>query len=127
ENGRPIQRRDGTGYYHVADEKAAFSAAWNHHMKVNPHHHQFWLLVKDGGAVVPLRMSRKFVLEMVADWRGAGRAQGDAGHGEVVRGERGEDGAPRGDAPRGRGAAGCGAERPSPMIDTQGGRVEKIS
>ena len=75
-SGRPVQRRDGTGYYHVADEKAAFSAAWNHHVRVNPHHWQAWLLVKDGGAVVPLRMPRKFVLEMVADWRGAGRAQG---------------------------------------------------
>jgi hypothetical protein len=52
----------------------AFDAAWNRHQKRNPHHWQFWLLVRDTGESVPLPMPDRYVREMVADWVGAGRA-----------------------------------------------------
>jgi hypothetical protein len=53
---------------------ADFSAAWNHHQKVNPHHWQYWVLINDEDGMVPLEMPAVFVLEMLADWDGAGRA-----------------------------------------------------
>jgi hypothetical protein len=55
----------------------AFQKAWNHHQKKNDHHWQFWLLqMDDGGPVIPLAMSEQAKREMLADWRGAGRALG---------------------------------------------------
>lgn len=55
---------------------AAFDHAWNHHQKANKHHWQYWLLTNDSDDPKhkPMQMPEKFVLEMVADWMGAGRA-----------------------------------------------------
>lgn len=55
-------------------ETPEFDHAWNYHQKRNKHHWQFWLLKMDRGDLGALRMPRKYVLEMVADWMGAGRA-----------------------------------------------------
>lgn len=55
-------------------EKLAFDIAWNHHQKRNPHHWQYWVLLEDSGKVVPLPMPERYRREMLADWRGAGRA-----------------------------------------------------
>lgn len=54
----------------------AFDAAWNHHQKVNPHHWQYWVLIRDSDEprVMALPMSERYAREMVADWCGAGRA-----------------------------------------------------
>ena len=49
----------------------AFKRAWLHHQR-QPHHWQAWCVVGDRGAIVPLPMPQRFVLEMVADWYGAG-------------------------------------------------------
>lgn len=59
-----------------AEIKADFDAAWNHHQKVNPHHWQYWLLITDSDdpRLRALPMPQRFVLEMVADWYGAGMA-----------------------------------------------------
>lgn len=66
------------GYYGptTADVAIAFDSAWNHHQKHNPHHWQYWLLITDSDAPRPraLPIPQRFVLEMVADWYGAGRA-----------------------------------------------------
>jgi hypothetical protein len=72
------------GYMHLPGEDADFDAAWNHHQKVNPHHWQYWVLIRDNDEpkLLPLRMPEKYVREMVADWCGAGRAQG---HGDDIR------------------------------------------
>lgn len=53
-----------------------FNRAWLSHQHKNPHHWQHWLLQKDDGDVIPLEMPEHFVREMVADWMGAGIAQG---------------------------------------------------
>jgi hypothetical protein len=50
-----------------------FDRAWLHHQHKNPHHWQHWILRKDDGDVIPLEMPPAYVLEMVADWMGAGR------------------------------------------------------
>ena len=51
-----------------------FDRAWLHHIHHNRHHWQHWLLHEDSGAVKALDMPYGCILEMVADWWGAGRA-----------------------------------------------------
>jgi hypothetical protein len=66
------------GYIHSPGYDTAFDIAWNHHQKLNPHHWQFWVLIRDSDdpKYLPLPMPEKYIREMVADWIGAGRAQG---------------------------------------------------
>jgi len=59
--------------YGIAPEDR-FDMAWLLHQHRNPHHWQFWVLREDSGTTKLQPMPRSFVLEMVADWMGAGRA-----------------------------------------------------
>lgn len=59
-----------------AEIERAFDHAWLLHQHRNPHHWQFWLLQNDEDGTYALPMPYAYVLEMVCDWRGAGRAQG---------------------------------------------------
>jgi hypothetical protein len=54
-----------------------FHTAWRHHWTRNPHHWEYWLseAVSDADNR-PRRMPDVYVREMVADWYGAGMAQG---------------------------------------------------
>jgi hypothetical protein len=71
------KQRDETGYYKPCDTgDKAFDYAWLLHQKRNKHHWQWWVLPKGGGGVEILPMPDKYRKEMLADWRGAGRAQG---------------------------------------------------
>jgi len=81
-DGSPRTRRDETGYYKAAETgDKAFDTAWMHHQHRNPHHWQYWVLPLDDGGIKALPMPVEYVREMVADWRGAGIAQG---HGDDV-------------------------------------------
>lgn len=51
-----------------------FSIAWNYHQKRNKHHWQYWLLREDDGNLFSVGMPEKYLKEMLADWRGAGKA-----------------------------------------------------
>jgi len=53
-----------------------FNQAWLHHIHYGPHHWQYWLLVYDDDKedVERIEMSDRYRREMLADWRGAGRA-----------------------------------------------------
>jgi len=62
---------DGSKQY---QESEAFTLAWNLHQKRNKHHWQFWLITWDRGETEALPMPDLFRREMLADWRGAGRA-----------------------------------------------------
>ncbi len=64
---------DGEAQYAPSD---AFTRAWNLHQKRNKHHWQFWLITWDHGGTEALPMPDVFRREMLADWRGAGRALG---------------------------------------------------
>lgn len=76
-NGKPVSRRDATGYYKPTDTgDAAFDFAWLLHQKRADHHWQWWVLPEDDGGVKVLPMSELARKEMIADWRGAGKAQG---------------------------------------------------
>lgn len=58
-------------------EKYEFDKAWNHHQKSNKHHWQYWAMIKDDQSIKCLDMPDKYLREMIADWRGAGKAQGN--------------------------------------------------
>lgn len=71
----PSPRRADGGYDPLAVGEA-FTRAWHHHVKHGPHHWQYWCLPTDGGSLKALPMPDKYRREMLADWRGAGLAQG---------------------------------------------------
>lgn len=54
----------------------AFDYAWLLHQKRNKHHHQWWLLPEDDGGTKTLWIPYNHLKEMLADWIGAGLAQG---------------------------------------------------
>lgn len=68
-DGRPRQRRDSTG-------DSAFDWAWLLHQKRNRHHWQWYIVPLDDGGTKALPMPERYRLEMLADWVGAGLAQG---------------------------------------------------
>lgn len=75
--GKKPLKRDKTGYYKPTDTgDKAFDFAWLLHQKRNKHHWQWWVLPEDNGGVKVLPMEEKYLREMVADWIGAGQAQG---------------------------------------------------
>jgi hypothetical protein len=71
--GEHVRRHDflPCKYYRTKD---AFDRAWLHHLHLNPHHWQHWVLRMDSGDTLVLNMPEKLIREMVADWMGAGRA-----------------------------------------------------
>lgn len=54
----------------------AFDIAWLKHIHRNKHHWQYWRLREDDGGTKLIPIPSQYVKEMLADWRGAGRAQG---------------------------------------------------
>ncbi len=65
------------GYSKSQDKKdASFDYAWLVHIHRNPHHWQHWILIQDEDDDVILDMPKKYISEMICDWRGAGKAQG---------------------------------------------------
>lgn len=70
-------KRDGaTDGCYLAGNDDAFDAAWLKHIHRQPHHWQHWFLREDEGVVKCVEMPYQYVLEMLADWHGAGAAQG---------------------------------------------------
>lgn len=62
-------------FYGGKKDQAAFDIAWLKHQHRNQHHWQAWCLIEDENWwPKPQPMPRKYILEMVADWMGAGRA-----------------------------------------------------
>lgn len=54
-----------------------FQIAWCHHKCKNEHHPEFWLNPNRNGEISPLPMPDIFIMEMFADWIGAGRTYGN--------------------------------------------------
>ena len=74
-HAKPV--RDSTGYYkpyNTGDEQ--FDFAWLLHQKRNKHHWQWWILLLDDGGFKAMPMPDHYRREMLADWIGAGKAQG---------------------------------------------------
>lgn len=53
-----------------------FDFAWLLHQKRNPHHWQYWILREDDGKTKIFEMKKRYLMEMLFDWVGAGRALG---------------------------------------------------
>jgi hypothetical protein len=74
---QPSEWQAYADFFYVSRTKAttdAFYAAWNLHQKRNKHHWQYWVFIKDDGAVLTLPMPDRYRREMLADWEGAGIA-----------------------------------------------------
>lgn len=56
--------------------KQEFELAWHHHKMNNPHHPEHWLNPNRSGTLEPLPMPNMYILEMIADWIGAGKTYG---------------------------------------------------
>lgn len=75
-DGTKKQVRDKSGYYKPDDTgDSAFDMAWLAHARRNKHHWQYWVLATSGAEKV-FKIPEVYLREMLADWRGAGRAQG---------------------------------------------------
>lgn len=64
---------DAYNEYFYGDKKTPeieynFDVAWNHHQKNNPHHWQYWVVLKDSGGMVPLDMDYESIIHMICDW-----------------------------------------------------------
>lgn len=55
-----------------------FEAAWHHHKMHNPHHPEHWLNPNKSGQLEIRPMPMIYIVEMVADWIGAGRTYGSS-------------------------------------------------
>lgn len=66
-----------TGYIHELDpDEVEFNIAMNKHHNRGDHHWEHWLLRNKDGSTLALPMPEICAKEMIADWRGAGLAQG---------------------------------------------------
>ena len=81
---RHFRNPDGTRKEDVPDD-LFFNEAWLAHQNRNSHHWQHYLLTNDDGTLVALPMSPEARLEMVCDWKGAGKALGFPGTWESTR------------------------------------------
>ena len=59
-------------YFYPSDgfekDEVAFDLAWLHHQHHNPHHPQYWVLIRDEGEIVPMDMPIEYICEMLCDW-----------------------------------------------------------
>lgn len=68
--------RDATGYYKPTDTgDDGFDKAWFLHQKRNAHHWEYWVFPGHNGEIKVLDMPQKYLIEMLCDWWGAGKAQ----------------------------------------------------
>lgn len=66
----------GIWLYTREEVERDFTRAWNAHQKWNKHHWQYWLITWDRGETEAMPMPDVFQREMLADWKGAGKALG---------------------------------------------------
>lgn len=50
-----------------------FNTSWLYHIHRNPHHHQYWVLIRDEGTFIPLDMPVEYICEMLCDWQSFSR------------------------------------------------------
>lgn len=53
---------------HNKKDSKAFDMAWLLHQKRNPHHWQYWCLIRDEGEVEAMDMPFEYICEMLCDW-----------------------------------------------------------
>jgi len=55
-------------------EERGYSIAWLHHKGHNPHHWEWWIDFGKNGEIICNLIPYKYVVEMICDWIGAGKA-----------------------------------------------------
>ena len=55
-------------------EEDGYSVAWLHHKGHNKHHWEWWTDFGENGEVIANAIPFKYILEMICDWIGAGKA-----------------------------------------------------
>lgn len=65
-------------FFYGEGNKQEFDRACLKHYQRNQHHWNYWIFKDAQGSDVIIPMDEKFIREMVADWRGMGRAKGFA-------------------------------------------------
>lgn len=50
------------------DDEEAFDIAWLRHQHLNPHHWQYWVLLKDSGGIIPQDIPMHHICNMLCDW-----------------------------------------------------------
>jgi len=70
------KKRTKESYYHHDGEDLNFDMAWFYHQKRNKHHWQSWVIINDTGDVKCFPIPDRYRREMLGDWWGARRAQG---------------------------------------------------
>lgn len=55
-------------------EAIGYSKAWLHHKGHNKHHWEYWTDFAEDGTIIANKIPVKYVIEMVCDWIGAGKA-----------------------------------------------------
>ena len=74
--GRIKPIRDKTGYYDpYSSNNKVFTNSWINHLHRNKHHWQHFALVDESVSIKLMEMPEKYILEMLSDWMGAGKAQ----------------------------------------------------
>lgn len=58
------------------DASLEFDRAWLHHIHWNKHHPQHWYLIQAEDDDYALPIPYRYLVEMLCDWKGAGRAKG---------------------------------------------------
>ena len=80
-NGNDISTgRDSTGYYNpMENSELDFQLSLKDHVTKNKHHWQYWVLPTSANneKMVLFNMDLKSIFEMICDWKGAARAQGN--------------------------------------------------
>ena len=54
-------------------DDCGYSFAWLHHKGCNPHHWEYWIDFGNQGQIIADRIPKKYVIEMLCDWIGAGK------------------------------------------------------
>lgn len=76
-DGTKKQIRDPSGYYKPTQTgNTLFEMAWFRHTRLHKHHWQYWVLATENGCEQLKVMGTDDIIEMICDWKGAGRAQG---------------------------------------------------
>jgi len=69
-----FHKKNRTKEYKQSDENDIdFQTGWNFHQKRNKHHWNYWVSVTRKDEIIPLPMPKKYVRQMICDWRGMSR------------------------------------------------------
>lgn len=72
-------KKDRTNNYKQSDEKDIdFLKGWIFHQKRNKHHWNYWVSVTRKDEIIPIPMPKKYIKQMIVDWRAMSRKFGSS-------------------------------------------------